>query len=144
MIKVELNNISKSSVKKNFLEKIVKGTIKKSGILDPDKRNIFLSFAIVSKEEIRKLNKRYRKKNKPTDVLTFAEYKNQNEIKKIVDKNIFLGEIVLCYNDIADYSKKYKIDLKRELQKVVSHGVLHLLGFCHGKKMFDMQEASLD
>lgn len=140
MITIDFNNLSQSPIQKKFLEKVALETIKKSGFLDASKKNILLSFAAVSKEEIKNLNKDYRKKNKSTDVLAFAEYGNQNELKKVVDKNVFLGEIVLCYNDIADYSKKYKLDLKRELQKVVSHGVLHLLGFRHGKKMYKIQE----
>jgi probable rRNA maturation factor len=140
MLKVDFNNASKSPIKKSLLEKIAKDTIAKSGVLDLKKKDVSLSFALVSEKEIKKLNKTYRNKNKATDVLSFPEYKNKIEIKKIVDKEVFLGEIVLCYNNIADYSNKYKLDLKREIQKVVSHGVLHLLGFRHGKKMFKLQE----
>jgi probable rRNA maturation factor len=139
MLKVDFNNSSKSPVKKSFLEKIARETARKSGVLDLEKKNISLSFASVSEEDIKKLNKAYRKKNMPTDVLSFPEFKNKKEIRENVDKEVFLGEIVLCYNNIADYSKKNKLDLKRELSKVVAHGVLHLLGFRHGKEMFRIQ-----
>ncbi|HRZ95899.1 MAG TPA: rRNA maturation RNase YbeY [Candidatus Moranbacteria bacterium] len=139
MLKVEFNNLSKSPIRKIFLEKIAGETIIKSGVLDAKKKEISISFADVGEEKIKNLNKNFRKKNSPTDVLTFAEYGNQGEIKKIVDKKIFLGEIILCYNDIAKYCKKNKLVLEKELAKVVSHGVLHLLGFRHGKKMYKIQ-----
>jgi len=140
MLKIEFNNVSKSPLKKKFLEKIAGETIARSGLLDVRKKNISLSFASVSEEEMKKINKNYRRKNMPTDVLSFAEYKNEKEIKKVVDKKVFLGEIILCYNNIEKYCQKNKLDLKKEMTKVISHGVLHLLGFRHGKKMFGMQE----
>jgi rRNA maturation RNase YbeY len=168
MLKIEFNNRSRSPVGKNILKKITEKTIEKSGISGLKKKNISLSFASVSEEEMRKLNKTYRRENKLTDVLAFAEFRNQKEIKRALqcrdaqpgrlkkDKDVrigrlcknknkntadlFLGEIVLCYNDIAGYSKKNKLDTKREFRKVAAHGVLHLLGFRHGKKMFEVQK----
>jgi probable rRNA maturation factor len=138
---LDLNNTDKSPFKKAFVRSIIKKTIDKTNLNSLKSREICISFANVDENSIKKMNKAYRKKNYPTDVLAFAEYKNQSEIKKIVDKKVFLGEIILCYNNIADYSNKYKLDLKREIRKVVSHGVLHLLGFCHGKKMFKIQDS---
>ena len=142
MIEIDFNNISKSPIKKSFLEKIVWETIARSGVLGLRKKKISLSFACVSEEEMKKLNKDYRRNNMPTDVLSFAEFKNQKEIRKYFSKKeqpIFFGEIILCYNDIAKYCKKNKLNLKKETAKVISHGVLHLLGFRHGKKMFEIQ-----
>ena len=144
------------------MEKIARVTIAKSGLVKFGRKNISISFANVSEEEIKRLNKLYRKKNAPTDVLSFAEFtplniplrgvsakggefnrvKNKKEIEKGKNKNhesLFLGEIVLCYNDIVKYSKEYKLDKEKELAKAISHGVLHLLGFRHGKKMFEIQ-----
>lgn len=143
MIEIDFNNISKSPIKKSFLEKIVLKTIARSGVLEFEEKKISLSFACVSKEEMKNLNKNYRKKNMPTDVLSFAEFKNQKEIRKYFSKKrelAFLGEIILCYNDIADYCRKNKLDIKKETAKVISHGILHLLGFRHGKKMFKIQD----
>jgi probable rRNA maturation factor len=149
MLKTDFNNASKSQIKKSFLEKIARETVRKSGILDLDGKNISLSFASVSEEEMKKINKKYRRKNAPTDVLSFPEFKNKKEIKNHLILNpspykgegnlLFLGEIILCYNNIEKYCQKNKIDLEKEMAKVVSHGVLHLLGFRHGKKMYNMQ-----
>jgi len=148
---LELNNLAKAPVKKGFFESIAKKTLEKSGyeFLNPLRRpadggkKISLSLAIVKKAEIKKLNKTYREKNEVTDVLSFAEYKNIQKIKAAKDNppagGVFLGEVILCYDDIKEYAWKNKLILKKELAKVVSHGILHLLGMRHGKKMFEIQ-----
>lgn len=145
---LELNNLAKSPVKKDFFGKVVKKTIQESGydFLNPLRqsadggKNISISIALVSKKEIKRLNKNYRKKDQVTDVLSFAEYKNLAAIKKAKDKSIFLGELILCYDDIKEYAKKRGLALKKEMANVVSHGILHLLGMKHGKKMFLLQK----
>lgn len=156
MVEIELSNTAKSPIEKKLLEKIAGETIARSGILDLRKKNISISFANVSEKEMQRLNRTYRKKNTPTDVLTFAEFENKKEIKRELqgadapmgrlygrgNKNpdaLFLGEIVLCYNNIAEYSKRNRLDLEWEFWEVAAHGVLHLLGFRHGKKMFEIQ-----
>ena len=91
-------------------------------------------------EKIKKLNRIYRKKNSVTNVLSFPEYKSRDTLKKSEDRSIFLGELIICYDDVEKYCQKRKINVKEELAKVVSHGILHLLGFRHGKKMFGIQK----
>lgn len=136
---VEINNLSKEKIRKDFFERIARKTLELSE-LDLQKKNISFSVALVPKEEIKELNRIYRKKDAVTDVLSFAEYKNAAEIKEEKERNVFLGELVLCYNDIKEFALKNKIDTKNELANVVSHGILHLLGMKHGKNMFAIQE----
>jgi probable rRNA maturation factor len=78
-----------------------------------------------------------------TDVLSFAEFKNLKVIKTNKGKEIFLGEIILCYDDIKAYAKKNELKTEEELAKVFLHGILHLLGFRHGPKMFALQNKFL-
>lgn len=139
-INVELNNLTKSSIKKDLLATVVKKTLEEAGFDFLKKKTVSVSVAIISKKEIKRLNKVYRKKDAVTDVLSFAEYKNIAKIKAAVDKVIFLGELILCYDDIKEYAKKRGLARKKELAKVISHGVLHLLGFRHGPKMFKIQD----
>lgn len=145
-IKIEFNNATKSPVRKKLLEEAAKKTIEKSRLNFLARKNISLSIAIVGEREIKRLNKTYRKINAVTDVLSFAEYKNTEALKRAGDKppkgesgEVFLGELVLCYTDIKEYARQNKIGLAQELANVVSHGVLHLLGMKHGKKMFGIQ-----
>lgn len=108
-------------------------------------KKISISVALVDEKEIKKLNEIYRHKNEVTDVLSFAEYKNEKELKCAVDNppagGLFLGELILCYDYIKEYAEKRKTKLDQELANAVSHGILHLLGFKHGKKMFLIQSA---
>jgi rRNA maturation RNase YbeY len=61
-----------------------------------------------------------------------------------LDEELFLGELILCYDDIKEYAQKEELDLEKEFAKVVSHGILHLLGFEHGEKMFAIEQSVAD
>jgi probable rRNA maturation factor len=137
---LEVNNKSKSPIGKDFFPWVVKDTLKRGGADLIEAKKINVSLAIVEPKEIRELNRIYRKHDSVTDVLSFPEYKNFDEMKNFTGECLFLGEIILCYNNIKKYSQKEKINFEGELAKVVSHGVLHLLGFRHGKEMFETQE----
>ena len=147
-IRLQVNNTTFSPVKDDFFQKIAEKTIMEAGFgFLKNNKSILISLALVSPEEIRKLNKEYRKHDKATDVLSFVEFKTQTAFLKAVNKSkkmpVFLGELILCYTDISKYACCNKIDLQKELANVVSHGVLHLLGLKHGKKMFEIQNKVL-
>ncbi len=81
-----------------------------------------ISVALLSPEEIKKLNKVYRQKNKVTDVLSF----------NLEDKNI-LGEIVICLEQAKKQAIEKNKSIKSELKLLLLHGTLHLLGYDHEK-----------
>lgn len=139
-LNLEINNKAKSPVKKAFFAAVWKTVLADKSLAFPSSKNFNLSLALVSKTEIKKINKIWRKKNEVTDVLSFAEFKNLKEIKKDREKEIFLGEIILCYDDIKVYAKQNDLKIKAELAQVFLHGVLHLLGFKHGQKMLALQD----
>lgn len=141
---VEINNLSACRVGEDFFIRTIEETLKRSGYYFLAQKNVSVSVALVKPAEIKKLNKVYRKKDAVTDVLSFAEYKTQKSLAAVGDKEVFLGELVLCYNDIKEYAKKNKEDVRRELAKVVAHGLLHLLGFRHGARMFRLQDSVAD
>jgi probable rRNA maturation factor len=136
---LEFNNKEKGVVKKTFLLAVVRKTLAKSGLAFLDGKKVSVSFAAVDEEEMKKLNAVYRRKNSATDVLSFCEYRKRKEISQAGD-NVFLGEVVLCYNYIEKYSQKNRALARIELARSVSHGLLHLLGFRHGRKMFEIQD----
>jgi rRNA maturation RNase YbeY len=142
---IEINNLSKSPLRKAFFEGIFSETCKKAGVKFPKNKVISLSIALVGAKEIKEINRKYRKINKATDVLSFAEYKTLAEIAKKSgsgsEKELFLGELILCYDDIVAYARKEKLVVREEVAKVISHGILHLLGFKHGSKMFSIQNS---
>ena len=80
--------------------------------------------------DIRTLNKKFRKKNKSTDILYFPNY-DPKEIKKKLrlKKNIYLGDIVL---NLYKVDRK-KNNFKKNFNKLWIHGLVHLLGYKHYK-----------
>ena len=93
-----------------------------------EKKTILLS----GDKEIRELNKKFRKKNKTTDVLSFPFHKKKELKKKLLkEKEVYLGDIIINLNKIKD--KKNKIRFKTEFNKLWIHGLTHLLGYDHKK-----------
>ena len=80
-------------------------------------------------KKIKRLNKNFRNKNKPTDILSFP-FGHQLKISK----NTYLGDIIISYNYI-DKPKSQKLNsFKKKLIKIFIHGFLHLLNFNHIKE----------
>ena len=135
MIKVNviLNNIIWKKYLKNphsFIDKQVELLNKKNKLYK--KNNLIFSLLLSGTKEIKKLNKKFRKKNKSTDVLSFPFYKkNQlnNKIKK--EKEIYLGDIIVNLSKISNKNNKKKF--QEELNKLWIHGLVHLFGYQHTK-----------
>jgi probable rRNA maturation factor len=94
------------------------------------KNKIFCTLLLSGNKEIKKLNNKFRKKNKPTDVLSFP-FQSKNEFKKkiIKENEIYLGDIIVNINKIKN--KKVLKSFKIEFDKLWIHGLVHLLGFDH-------------
>ncbi len=89
-------------------------------------KNVNFSILLAGNQELRKLNKKFKKKNKTTDVLSFPFYKNLNKTNPKT-KNIYLGDIIL------NFYKINKKDFKKDFNRLWVHGFLHLLGYRHFK-----------
>ncbi len=79
---------------------------------------------------MKKLNKKFRKRNKSTDVLSFPFF-SPNNLKSIKEKNFYIGDIAVSYEIINLRSKNNNFFL--EFDKVWVHGLLHLVGYNHIK-----------
>lgn len=145
---IEVNNITSNFVQISFIKSVVKKTFSSLNYGFLKNKNIIISIAIVTPKEIRKLNKKYRKRDEVTDILSFSEYKNIEKIKRTIkeksDAELFLGELILCYDYIRKYVRMNNLNLNMELSEVLSHGILHILGFRHGIKMFTIQNKIKD
>ena len=132
MVKVELNNKMKTHVCRKqmnlFLDYGAKLMNRSagSGLLE-DKKDHLVSVAIVSPREIKKLNKIYRKKDAVTDVLSF-----ESEDEFGLDEE-GIGEIIICLDQAKKQARELKYSYKKEINRLVLHGYLHLLGFDHIK-----------
>ena len=91
-------------------------------------KKISLTLLLSNNKSIKKLNKNFRNKNNPTDILSFPFHK---KIK--ISNETYLGDIIISYNFI-DKPKSQKIrNFKEKLIKTFIHGFLHLLSFDHLK-----------
>jgi probable rRNA maturation factor len=142
-INIEVNNETQEAVGDSFFLRVAEKTLQEVNWDFLQESTLSISVAIVSLEKIHELNKQYRQVDNATDVLSFAEYEKidaavvANAMK--TDGEIFLGELILCYDDIKEYAEKEHIEFEDELTNVFSHGTLHLLGFGHGEEMFAIQ-----
>ena len=91
------------------------------------KKKLEISILLTNSKEMKDLNKKFRKKNKDTDVLSFPNYQKSFFSKKIITNYIFLGDLALSYN----YIKKTKLNFIKYIEKVFVHGCLHLVGYKH-------------
>ena len=113
---IEINNLTTIQIDEEFLGKVCQKVLESE-----DKKASELSIALVGQSRIRELNKRYRGKNRVTDVLAFPN----NEFG--------LGEIVICLREVKKNAKRFSSTFEKELARVLIHGILHLLGYDHEK-----------
>jgi len=114
---IEINNLTNYVCDKKSFSQVAKIVLK-----GENRERDILSLAFIKKEEIKKLNKKFRGKNKPTDVLSF-----------LLNEKRYLGEIIICPEIVKENAKKYRVSVKKEMLKVFVHGILHLCGYDHEK-----------
>lgn len=110
-----------------------------------------LSVTFVDNDRIQEINREYRGKDKPTDVISFAlEELGEGEIQ-ISGANMprVLGDIIISTDKAREQATDYGHSVERELGFLAVHGFLHLLGYDHEteaeeKEMFDLQRSILD
>ena len=104
-----------------------------------EKKNVIFTILLTNSSYMRNLNKKFRKINKSTDVLSFP-YFSKKDLNLIKEKKIYLGDIAISYEIINLRAKRKNFFI--ELDKVWIHGFLHLLGHDHikDKDYFKMQK----
>jgi len=131
MINIEIvsdNNLWNKKIKikkKNFFSSLTKFFPKKYRFI---KKKVSLSILLSNNKNIKKLNKKFRNKNKPTDVLSFPADNNIS-----IKKNYYLGDIIISYEFIDKSKKLSNLEFKKKVAKIFIHGFLHLLGYDHIK-----------
>jgi probable rRNA maturation factor len=96
--------------------------------LAPMRRSTVLSIRVVGTARSRSLNARYRRKDKPTNVLSFGG------AGRIPDGRHFLGELVICAPVVAAEARDQRKTPQSHWAHMTVHGVLHLLGFDHERR----------
>ena len=130
-VNVEINNKSwHRQIKnpKNYFNKKLKKICKIISFFK--KKNITFTILLTNSLNMKKLNKKFRKRNKSTDVLSFPSFSLKN-LKLIKEKKIYIGDLAASYEII--YLRSRKNFFTAEFDKVCIHGLLHLIGYNHIK-----------
>ena len=125
IVSEEKNWSKKIKKKKVFFHSICKSFPKKYQF---ENKKIFLTLLLSNNKGIKKLNKKFRNKNKATDILSFPFQK-----KLKLKNNLYLGDIIISYNFMNKNANKEIKLFKDKVIKIFIHGFLHLLGFDHVK-----------
>ena len=130
-INVEINSTSWEKKIKNPKLYLKKKLIKISKNLKAfKKKEITFTILLTNSLNMKKLNKKFRKINKPTDVLSFPYFKEKN-LRLLKKKKIYVGDIAISYEIINSRANKNNFFI--EFDKVWVHGFLHLIGYDHIK-----------
>jgi len=125
-----------------FLRKVIRESLLRvSPKIFTTSRTVILDVACVSDTEIAKLNGEYRGKAQPTDTLSFGSFEGLTAVEAAPAGPIDLGQIVLSPAFIARSTAEDGVSWKREFTYVFSHSILHLVGFDHEERMFQIQDA---
>ena len=111
----------------SFVSQVLEHTIE--NMLNGNELNHEVSVLLTNNEEIRELNKKYRKIDKPTNVLSFSITSDT-----IVNELRMIGDIVISKEKILSEAKDQKKTFNDHLAHIVIHGFLHLLNFTHDSK----------
>ncbi|NTU25053.1 rRNA maturation RNase YbeY [Bacillus tequilensis] len=141
----ETGSVSEEMLKE--VENLLQFAAEREGVQDQAE----VSVTVVTNEDIQQINKEYRGKDTPTDVISFAlEEEGEGEVE-IVGAEIppVLGDIIISADRTREQAEEYNHSFKRELGFLAVHGFLHLLGYDHMTKeeeeeMFTKQKDLLD
>ena len=92
------------------------------------KKKVSLTLLLSNNKNIKRLNKKFRNKNKSTDVLSFPSEKKLN-----IKKSPYIGDIVVSYEFMNKPKTLSILEFKSKVAKIFIHGFLHLLGYDHIK-----------
>jgi len=109
-----------------LMEESARLCLEKEGIPE---ENCEFSVSFVDREEIKELNSTYRGVDKVTDVLSFPQFEDFNELPE--DHIICLGDIVICEDRAKEQAEEFGHSYEREIIYLFTHSVLHLLGYDH-------------
>ncbi len=135
MYEIIYQDIEENNKYEKTIKKVVEKCFEEEGISDS---KLCLTVTLTNPENIRKINKEYRKIDKETDVLSFPMFEKQ-ELDEMIAKKQFehedvLGDIIISIARVEEQAKEYGHSFERELSYMVVHGFYHLMGYDHIKE----------
>lgn len=115
-----------------IVEKVLKKCFEEEGLMDS---KLIMTITFTTPEEIRKINKKYRKIDRATDVLSFPMFEKAELDEKIKNKDFLyedvLGDVIISIDKVKEQAEEYGHSFERELSYMLVHGFYHLMGYDH-------------
>ena len=115
-----------------IVEKVLKKCFEEEGLIDS---KLIMTITFTTPEEIRKINKKYRKIDRATDVLSFPMFEKAELDEKIKNKDFLyedvLGDVIISIDKVKEQAEEYGHSFERELSYMLVHGFYHLMGCDH-------------
>jgi len=122
MINIEITEAFKSTIKATSIERAAKSILEHLSVPEGSS----LTILITSDKKIQALNHQFRDVDAPTDVLAFPAGHIDPE-----SGGTYLGDVIISYQRATHQAEQRDHDVKDEIQLLVIHGILHLLGYDH-------------
>jgi probable rRNA maturation factor len=128
-INILIDKELKGRLEASWLQKIVEQVLVAQGA----GTNVELGLLITTEERVKQLNRDYRGRDEPTDVLAFSAREEVGaELPPFVtppDGVLHLGEVIISYPQAVIQAEEHRHSIKKELAILIIHGVFHLLGY---------------
>ena len=126
----EINEKKFIDIAKKVLKFYMSEILEQSCLFGHDFNTISFDILYCKSDKTHEINREYRNKDYPADIITFAIFAD-SEDKFIFDGEINLGEIIIAFDKVRDEAEKKGTTFDYELAFLISHGIMHLLGFDH-------------
>ncbi len=117
-------------IAKKILKFYLSEVLEQSCLNDFEYDTISFDFLYCDSKKTHEINREYREKDYPADIITFAIFADSEE-KFVFDNEINLGEVIIALDKVIEEAAKKGVTKEHELAFLISHGILHLLGFDH-------------
>ena len=132
MYEITYLNIEENKKYEKTIERVVHKCFEEEELLDS---KLMITITLTTPEDIRKINKEYRKIDKSTDVLSFPMFEKSELEEKIINKDFLyedvLGDIIISIEKVKEQAEEYGHSFERELSYMIVHGFYHLMGYDH-------------
>ncbi|WP_043097266.1 rRNA maturation RNase YbeY [Kallotenue papyrolyticum] len=127
VVHIDVDEAYAAEVDPAAIERLVTHVLRGEGVAAPAEVSIWITGA----EEVQRLNRDYRGVDAPTDVLSFGAEEGTAPFVTAPDQPRVLGDLAISYPHVVRQAEEYGHSRQRELSYLITHGLLHLLGYDH-------------
>lgn len=130
VIEIGYDEIEELPEEEKLIKEVIETVLKEEGVI----QDLEIYVTLTNNEKIHQTNKETRNVDRPTDVLSFPMFE-RDEVPMLKEINKeepdILGDIIVSVEKVKEQSEEYGHSFERELAYLITHGMLHLLGYDH-------------